>query len=104
MIRLISRRIINKPSHLNLFDEHLLEDYCSVATASSWTQILNDKVALEATSRASLYQVATKFKQWPLELAFNIHRGGSPLCPHLIALNIATLIATELDPLEVPEI
>ena len=79
------------------------EDYCATA-AISWTKILNDKGALGATSRASLYQAATKFKQWPLEMAFHNHRGGIPLCPSIIARNIATLIAADLHPLEIPKI
>jgi hypothetical protein len=66
--------------------------------------ILNDKGALGATTRASLYQAAIKFKPWPLELAFYNHLGGRPLCPSIIARNIATLIATDLHSLGGPEI
>jgi hypothetical protein len=43
------------------------EDYCSAAT-NSWTQIYNDDGALGATTRASLYQTATEFKQCRLNL------------------------------------
>jgi hypothetical protein len=65
------------------------EDYCAAAT-NSWTNILNDQGALGATARASLTQAAATFQHWPLELAFHFHRGGRPLCPSVIARNIAT--------------
>jgi len=67
-------------------------------------QILNDKGALGATTRASVYQAVNKFKQWPLEMAFQNHRGGIQICPSIIARNIATLIAADLHPLGGPEI
>ena len=38
------------------------------------------------------------------EMAFQNHRGGRPLCPLIIARNIATLIAANLHPLGGPEI
>ena len=80
------------------------EGYCSSPTTNSWTQILNDNGALGATARASLFQATTKFKQWPLNLAFHTHREGRPLCPSIIAHNIATLIAADLRTLGVTEI
>ena len=55
------------------------EDYCGSAIRS-WTQILNDEGALGATARASLHQATTKFKNWPLELAFHTTRGHAT-CP-----------------------
>ena len=79
------------------------EDYCSDAI-NSWTYILNDQGALRATVRASLTQANTKKKNWLLELAFYAHRGGRPLCPSIIARNIASLIAADLHPLRCPEI
>jgi hypothetical protein len=79
------------------------EDYCAAAT-NSWTNILNDQGALGATARASLTQAAAKFQHWPLEFAFQFHRGGRPLCPSVIARNIATLLTADLHPLGVPEI
>ena len=79
------------------------EDYCAAAI-NSWTHTLNDQGALGATARASLIQSATKLKNWPLELAFHAQKGGIPLCPSIIARNIATLIAADLHPLGGPEI
>ena len=76
------------------------EDYCAAAT-NSWTDIQG---ALEATARSSLTQAATKFQHWPLELVFHCHRGGRPLCPSVIARNIATLLTADLHPLGGPEI
>jgi len=60
--------------------------------------------SLGVTSRVSLYEVAIKSKEWPLELAFHTHRGGRPLCPSIITRNIATLIAANLHPLGAPGI
>jgi hypothetical protein len=71
------------------------EDYCSAAI-NSWTRILNDQGALGVRARASLTQAATKFENWPLELAFHAHRGGTPLCPSIIARNVAKLIVADL--------
>jgi hypothetical protein len=79
------------------------EDYCAAAT-NSWTNILNDQGALGSTARASLAQAAHKFQRWPLELAFHSYRGGRPICPSVIARNIATLITADLHPLGGPEI
>jgi len=73
------------------------EDYCG-ATICSRTQILNDEGALGATSRASLREAANKFFQWPLELAFNYHKGRSPICPSVMARSMATLLMADLHP------
>ena len=71
------------------------ENYCSV-TINSWTHILNDQGTLGATTCASLTHASTKYKIWPLKLVFHTLRGCSPLCPSIIARNIATLIAADL--------
>ena len=78
------------------------KDYCG-STIRSWTQILNDEGALGVTSRASYTQVAQKFKHWPLELAFDIHRGHAT-CPSVIGKSVARLLTTDLHPMGTEEI
>jgi len=71
------------------------EDFCGSALRS-WTQNLNDEEALGTTARATLHGAASKFRHWPLELAFHSRRSGSPLCPSLVATNMATLLTSDL--------
>jgi len=49
------------------------EDYCG-ATVRSWTQILNYEGALGVTARASIQRASDKFRQWPIEMAFQTQR------------------------------
>ena len=81
----------------------LWEDYCGAAIRS-WTQILNDEGALGATARASLHRASDKFRYWPLETAFHTRRGRTPLCPSIVARNMATLLMADLHPVGGPDI
>ena len=73
------------------------KDFCGTVLWS-WTHILNDEGVLGTTARASLHGAASKFRHWPLELAFHSRKSESPLCPLIIARNMATLITTDLHP------
>ncbi len=55
----------------------------------SWPQILNDEGVLGITARSSLHGVASECRHWPLELAFYSRNIGSPLCPSIVARNMA---------------
>ena len=79
----------------------LWEDYCASAVRI-WTTILNDQGALGLTAKASLIEAATKFAQWPLELAFSSNKHGTPLCTSLSAKCMATVIMGDLHPLGGP--
>jgi len=79
------------------------EDYCGAAIRS-WTQILNDEGSLGATARASLQRASDKFRHWPLEMAFHSRKGRTPLCPSIVARNMATLLMADLHPIGGPEI
>ena len=79
------------------------ENYCGAAIRS-WTQIINDGGALGTTARASLQTTSTKFRHWPLEMAFHSHRGLIPICSSIMARNMATLLMTDLHPVRGPEI
>jgi hypothetical protein len=79
------------------------EDYCGTALRS-WTQILNDEGALGTTARAFLHGAASKFRQWPLGLAFHSKKSGSPLCPSIAARIMATLLTADLHPIRGQEI
>jgi hypothetical protein len=79
------------------------EDYCGAAIRS-WTLILNDEGALGTTSRASLHLASEKFRYWPLEMAFHSNKGRTPLCPSIVARNMATLLMADLHPVGGPEI
>ena len=70
----------------------------------SCTKIIKDEGALETTSRASLRLAATKFRHSHLELVFHSHRGCFPLCPSVVARNIAILLMADLRPIGGPEI
>ena len=70
----------------------------------SWTQIFDDEGALETTARASLHLASSKFRHWPLELAFHSHRSCLPLCSSVAARNMATLLMASLRPVGDPEI
>jgi hypothetical protein len=70
----------------------------------SWTQILNDEGALGITARAFLHGTASKFRRWPLKLAFHSRSSGSSLCLSIAARNMATLLAADLHPIGGPEI
>jgi len=67
------------------------EDFCGSAFQSC-TQNLNDEGALGTTARASLHGAASKFCQWPLELAFHSRKSGSPLCPSIVARYMASKV------------
>ncbi len=54
------------------------------------------------TTRASLQLASAKFQHWPLEVAFHSHR-GRPLCPSIVARNMATLLMADLHPVESPK-
>jgi hypothetical protein len=71
------------------------DDFCG-AVIRSWTQILSDKGALGTTARASLQLASAKFRHWSLEIAFHSHRGRLPLCPSIVARNMATLLMADL--------
>jgi hypothetical protein len=88
---------------IGLYLPIIWEDYCAAAT-NSCTNILNYQGALGATARDSRTQAAIKFQHWSLELAFHSHRGGRPLCPSVVARNIATLLTADLHPLGGPKI
>ena len=79
------------------------ENYCGPAI-HSWTQILNDEGALGTTTRASFHLALAKFRHWPLELAFFSHRGRLPLCPSVMARNMATFLIADLHLVGGPEI
>ena len=79
------------------------EDYCGAAIRS-WTQLFNDGGALGTTARASLQTTAAKFRHCPLELAFQSHRGRTPICLSIVARNMATLLMVDLHPVGGPEI
>ncbi len=107
MLEGISRQIWNLPPtfpkaglHAILEDigfniPSIWEDLCGAAIRS-WTQILNDEGALGTTTRPSLPLASTKFRNWPLELAFHSHRGHLPLCFSIVARNMATLLMADL--------
>ena len=73
------------------------EDFCGTALRS-WTQILNDEGALDTTAGAFLQGAAAKSWHWPLELAFHSRKNGFPLCPSIVARNMATLLTADLYP------
>ena len=73
------------------------EDFCGTALRS-WALILNDEASLGTTARASLQGAAAKFWHWPLELAFHYRKNGFPLCPSIVASNMATLLTSDLHP------
>jgi len=73
------------------------EDFCRSALRS-WTQILNDEGALGITARSSLHGAASKCQHWPLELTFHSRNSGSPLCPSILARNMATLLDADPHP------
>ena len=79
----------------------LWEDYCASAVRT-WTTIMNDKGALGLTARASLTAPATKFAQWPLELAFTLTKKGNPICTSLSAKCMAAVIMGDLHPIGAP--
>jgi hypothetical protein len=79
------------------------EDYCGAADRS-WTQILNDEGSLGVTTRASIQIVSTKFRHWPLELAFHTLRNKTPACKSVMARSMATLLLADLHPTGGPEI
>jgi hypothetical protein len=85
------------PEELGLNIPTIWEDYRGSAIRS-WTQILTDEGFLEVTVRASYTQAATKFKHWPLELAFHTHNGLAT-CPSVIGRNVATLLTVDLHPM-----
>jgi hypothetical protein len=87
---------------LGLNSPIIWEDYCGAAIRS-WTQILNDEGALGATARTSLLQAETRFKHWPLELAFRTIKGRAT-CPSVIRRNVATLLIADLHPMRDIEI
>jgi hypothetical protein len=111
----ISRQIWNLPvafpkaglhallEDLGLNIPSIWEDYCGAAIRS-WTQILNDKGALGITDKVSLKTASAKFRHWPLEMAFHFHRGRIPICPSIVARNMATLLMAVLHPVRGPEI
>ena len=70
----------------------------------SWTQLLNDEGALGTTARASLQLAAAKFRHCPLEMAFPSRQGRFPLCPSVVARNMATLLMANHNPIGGPEI
>ena len=71
----------------------------------SWAQIINDEGSLGITTRASIQQVANRFRYWPLELAFHSRRKGHiPICTSIMARNMATLLMADLHPTGGPEI
>jgi hypothetical protein len=74
------------------------------AAIRSWTQILNDGGALGTTARASHRTTSAKFRHWPLDMAFHSHRGHTPICPSIVARNMATLLMADLHPIGGPEI
>jgi len=69
-----------------------------------WTQILNDEGVLGTTARASSHGAASKFRYWPLELAFHSRKSGSSLCPSIVARIMTTLLTTDLHPVRGPEL
>jgi hypothetical protein len=111
----ISRQIWNLPASFpraglhTLLDEvglnipSVWEDYCGT-TIRSWTQILNDEGALGTTTRASLQRASTMFRHRPLELAFQTHKGRTPVCTSVMARNMANLLMVDLHPTGGPEI
>ena len=115
LIRGISRQIWNLPitfpkaglyallEDMGLNIPSIWEDYC-VSEIRSCTQILNAGGALGTTARASLEAFAAKFRHWPLELVFHSHRRRTPICPSIVARNIATLLMADLHPVGGPEI
>jgi hypothetical protein len=82
--------------------QYVWEEYCGSAIIS-WTQILNDKGTLGVAAKASYTQAAQKFKYWPLELAFHVHRGHAT-CPSVIGRNVATPLTADLHPMGTTEI
>jgi hypothetical protein len=79
------------------------EDYCGAAVRS-WTQILNDQGALGVTARASVHRASTKFRHWPMQLAFHTDRNRTPVCKSVMARNMATLLLADLHPTGGPDI
>ena len=63
---------------------------------------MNDKGALGLTARASLTASATKFAQWPLELAFTLTKKENPICTSLSAKCMAAVIMGDLHPIGGP--
>ena len=111
----ISRQIRSLPPSFPKAGLHsLLEDIglnipsvwedCCGAAIRSWTQILNNEGALGTTARASLRLASDKLRHWPLEMGFHSHRGRLPLCPSIVARNMATLLMVDLRHVGGPEI
>jgi hypothetical protein len=73
------------------------EDLCGTALRSR-TQNLKDEGVLGITTRASLHGAASKFHHWPLELVSHSRKSGSPVCPSIVARNMAPLITGDLHP------
>ena len=62
----------------------------------------HDQGALGLTARTSLQDAATKYAQWPLELAFSLNKRGTPMCTSLSAKCMAAVIMGDLHPLGGP--
>jgi len=115
LIKGISRQIWSIPTTFPKAGMHALledlgfnipsiwEDYCGSAIRS-WTQIVNDGGAIGTTARTSLQTTSDKFRHWPLEMAFHSHRGRTPICPSIVARNMATLLMADLHQVGGPEI
>ncbi len=84
---------------LNIFS--IWEDYCGAAIRS-WAQILNGEGVLGTTARASLQIVSAMFRHWPLEMAFDFHRGRIPIFSSLVARNMDSLLMADLHPVGGP--
>ena len=61
-------------------------------------QILNDESSLGVIERASLQWMATSFRHCLMGLAFYSQRGRTPLCPSVMARDMANLLMVNLHP------
>jgi hypothetical protein len=112
----ISRKIWNLPITFPKAGLHALlediglnipsiwEDYCG-ATIRSWTQILNDEGTLCTIARAPFNAHRTNSDIGHWKWLFTPARAGrTPLCPSIVARNMATLLMADLHPVGGPEI
>jgi hypothetical protein len=109
LLEKLSRKIWSLPTSFQRAGLHAPVEKIGLSIASIWedfygsalrssTKICSDEGALGFTARESLQVAASKFRHLPFGLAFYSSNGGLPLCPSLVARNVATLLTVDLHP------